>query len=293
MLPARSLLFVPAHRASWIDKAVSYGADALVLDLEDSVPADQKQEARKIAADRIQELSAIGRRFYVRINRSPFMYSMDDLLSMAKPGVEGIMLSKVVGPEDVDMAARMVSEAESRNGVEIGQLRLLPILEMARAILFAHDIARNSRVDMVLAASARNGDVARSIGYRWTREGRESLSFMSSAVIAIRAAGKIPIAGLWQEIGDLEGLRVSLEQHRNLGFAGEVLLHPTHVPVANAVFRPSEAEITYYKGMIQAFESAQAAGNAAVIYDGEHIDYAHVKTAQEILQAAASSFGGS
>src|SRR5258708_39439216 len=83
MLPARSLLFVPAHRASCIDKEVSYGADALVLDLEDSVPADQKQEARKIAAARIQELSAIGQRFYVRISRSPFMYSMDDLLSMA------------------------------------------------------------------------------------------------------------------------------------------------------------------------------------------------------------------
>ena len=112
MKPIRSFLFVPGSRESWLDKVVGAGADALILDLEDSVPIDAKVAARALVARKIAGLAAAGQRVYVRINRSPFMYSMEDLLAVVVPGLEGIVLSKPGGPEDIDMGSAMVAEAE-------------------------------------------------------------------------------------------------------------------------------------------------------------------------------------
>lgn len=286
MKPTRSFLFVPGSRASWIDKIPGYHADAVILDLEDSVPLAAKAEARANVAAKIAALAAAGERVYVRINKSPFLYSMEDLNAVVVPGLEGIALPKPNGPEDVDMAALMVSEAETRNGLALGTVGLVPILETARSLQFAHDIALRPRVTALACASARNGDVARSVGFQWTREGLESLHFKSAVVIAARAAGKLPITGLWQEVHDLDGLRVAALAHRRLGFVGELLLHPSNVAVVNTAYSPSDEDIAYYEGMLTAFDAAQAEGRAAVIYDGEHVDYAHVKTAREIVEQA-------
>ena len=284
MKPIRSFLFVPGSRASWIDNIPGYHADAVILDLEDSVPLAVKAEARAIVASKIAMLAAASERVYVRINKSPFLYSMDDLNAVVVPGLEGIILSKPNGPEDIDMAALMVAEAETRNGLALGMIGLVPTLETARSLQFAHDIALRPRVTALACASARNGDVARSVGFQWTREGLESLHFKSAVVIAARAAGKMPITGLWQEVHDLDGLRIAALAHRRLGFVGEMVLHPSNVAVVNAAYSPSDEDIAYYEGMLKAFDAAQAEGRAAVIYDGEHIDYAHVKTAREIVE---------
>ncbi|WP_418319779.1 HpcH/HpaI aldolase/citrate lyase family protein [Piscinibacter sakaiensis] len=286
MKPIRSFLFVPGSRESWLDKVVSAGADALILDLEDSVPNDAKAAARELVARKIAGLADAGQRVYVRINRSPFMYSMEDLLAVAVPGLEGIVLSKPNGPEDIDMASMMVAEAELRNGLVAGSIGLVPTLETARSIQFAHEIALRPRVTAIAIAAAKNGDVARSVGFQWTREGLESLPFKVAGLIAARAAGKMPIAGLWQEVHDIEGLKIAAAAHRRLGFVGEMLLHPSNVGPVNAIYSPSDEDVAFYSGMIEAFERAQAEGRAAVIYDGEHIDYAHVKTAREIVEQA-------
>ncbi|OJW30549.1 MAG: CoA ester lyase [Rhodospirillales bacterium 69-11] len=286
MKPIRSFLFVPGHRASWIDKVPGYHADAVILDLEDSVPDAQKAQARELVAGRIAGLAASGERVYVRINRSPFIYSMEDLAAIVVPGLEGVVLSKPNGPEDMHMAAMLVSEAESRNGLAVGTVGMIPTLETARSLHFAHEIALNPRVTTIACASAKNGDVARSVGFQWTREGLESLAWKSNSVIAARAAGKLPLAGLWQEVHDLAGLRETAAAHRRLGFVGEMLLHPSNVPIVNEVYSPSAEEVAYYRGMIVAFEKAQASGQAALIYDGEHVDYAHVKTARDIVAQA-------
>jgi citrate lyase subunit beta/citryl-CoA lyase len=286
MKPIRSFLFVPGSRESWLDKVASAGADALILDLEDSVPHDAKAAARALVARKIAGLANAGQRVYVRINRSPFMYSMEDLLAVAVPGLEGIVLSKPNGPEDIDMASMMVAEAELRNGLAAGSIGLVPTLETARSIHFAHDVALRPRVTAVAVAAAKNGDVARSVGFQWTREGVESLPFKVAALVATRAAGKMPITGLWQEVHDIEGLKLAAAAHRRLGFVGEMLLHPSNVAPVNAIYSPSDEDVAYYSGMIEAFDRAQAEGRAAVIYDGEHIDYAHVKTAREIVEQA-------
>lgn len=288
MKPIRSFLFVPGSRESWLDKVPGYGADAVILDLEDSVPADLKVRAREIVAGRIAALAGAGQRVYVRINRSPHLYSFEDLVAVVQEGLEGIVLSKPNGPEDVDQASALVAEVEMRNGLKSGHVRLVPTLETARSIQFAHEIACRARVVAIAGASAKNADVARSVGFRWTHEGLETVHFKSATVIAARAAGKLPIGGLWQEVHDLDGLRTAAAFNRRLGFSGEFILHPSNIPVVNEIYTPSAAEVSYYEGMIEAFDKAQAEGAAAAIYDGEHIDYAHVKTARELVALAKS-----
>lgn len=288
MKPVRSMLFVPGNRPEWIEKSITSKADALILDLEDSVPADLKVEARGIVRSKLAWLAQQGQRVFVRINRSPHLYDFEDIVAVVGPHVEGIVISKPCGPEDIDTVSMMLSEAEYRNGTALGTTRVIPLLETARSLELAYEIAKRDRVAAICGCTAKNADVARALGYVWTPEGRESQYLKSRAVMAARAAGKLPIGGVWQQVRDLEGLRQSSLLDRNLGMSGELALHPTNVAVINEVYSPSKEEVAYYQGMIVALEQAQATGRAATIYDGEHIDIAHVKTAREIVALAES-----
>lgn len=288
MKPIRSMLFVPGNKPTWIEKSITSKADALILDLEDSVPPDLKVEARGIVQSKLAWLVEQKQRVFVRINRSPHLYDFDDILAVVSPYVEGIVISKPCGPEDVDCVSRMLTEAEYRNGVALGSTRVIPLLETARALQFAYEIAQHERVGAICGATAKNADVARALGYVWTPEGRESQYLKSRAVMAARAAGKLPIGGVWQQVHDLEGLKASALLDRNLGMSGELVLHPSNVAVVNEVYSPTPEQVAFYEGMIAALEQAQAQGRASTIYDGEHIDIAHVKTAREIIELAKS-----
>jgi citrate lyase subunit beta/citryl-CoA lyase len=265
---------------------VNSKADALILDLEDSVPPDFKIEARGVVQSKLASLAEQQQRTFVRINRSPHLYDFEDILAVVGPHVEGIVISKPIGPEDIDTVSAMLSEAEYRNHRPIGSTRVIPLLETARALQFAYEIALRDRVPALCGATAKNADVARALGYVWSPGGRESLYLKSRAVMAARAAGKLPIGGVWQQVHDLEGLKEAAKLDRALGMTGELLLHPSNVPTINEIYSPSAEEVAFYAGMIAALEKAQAEGRASTIYDGEHIDIAHVKTAQDIIALA-------
>lgn len=289
--PIRSFLFVPGNKADWIEKSVAAKADALILDLEDSVPPDQKVQARGIVAAKLAWLAERKQRVWVRINRSPHLYDFDDILAIVGPQLEGIVVSKPVGPEDVDTVSAMLSEAEYRKGVPVGSTRVIPLLETARSLQLAYEIALRERVPAIVGASCRNADVERALSTIWSPGGREALYLKSRVVMAARAAGKLPIGGVWQQVKDLDGLRqVSLDD-RALGMSGALALHPSNVTIINQTYTPSPEDVAYYRGMVEALDKAQAAGRASCIYDGEHIDIAHVKTAREMI-ALAGAFEG-
>ncbi|MBT2305237.1 HpcH/HpaI aldolase/citrate lyase family protein [Variovorax paradoxus] len=156
----RSFLFVPGNKAAWIDKAAGSGADALILDLEDSVPPAEKSQAREIVRSKLDGLAARKQRTWVRINRSPHLYDFEDLLAVVGRHVEGIVLSKPGGPEDIETASSLVAEVEHRKGLPLGCTLLLPILETARSMQLAYEIAQNPRVAAITGLAAKNGDVA-------------------------------------------------------------------------------------------------------------------------------------
>lgn len=287
MRPLRSLLFVPGHREDWAEKGVASGADGLILDLEDSVPLDRKGEGRAAVTRTIGRLREAGVRtaLYVRLNSLDTGMAGDDLEAVAIPGLDGFVLPKTFGPDDIIRFDALVTHFERRNGVSPGHLEFICSLETAGAYENCARIAQASpRVATLFAGTARDADVSRSIGFQFTPAGQETLYLRSKAVLAARAAGlDFPLVGVWQDLTDADGARRFSEQNRELGFRGQVLIHPSHVAVANEVFSPSAFEVEFYAGMVAAFEKAEAEGIAAVRYEDMHIDYAHVKTAREVL----------
>jgi citrate lyase subunit beta/citryl-CoA lyase len=266
---------------------VAAGADGVILDLEDSVPLGLKEEARRVVAASIRTLAKGSRKVgvYVRLNALETGMSGDDIASVAIEGLDGFVLPKTYGARDIVAFDALVTYFERRNGVKAGSIEFLLSLETAQAYAECEQmIAASPRVATLFAGTAKDADVSRSLGFQFTPEGLETVYLRSRAVLATRAAGlQFPIVGVFQDLKDPEGARRFSEQNRQLGFRGQVLIHPSHIAVANEVFSPSAQDVIFYSGMVEAFEQAEAKGIAAVVYEGQHIDYAHIKTAREVL----------
>ncbi|MEQ8718284.1 MAG: CoA ester lyase [Acidimicrobiales bacterium] len=286
LAPMRSALFVPAHKP-WARKAVDSGADAVILDLEDAVPEDQKVAARaglREAVSSIRDADAAPV-VLVRPNALDSNHYASDVEAAVVERVDALLLPKLFGADDVREFEAVVRCFEVMHAVPQGSVALVPSLETARAIRDCTQIMTASdRIVSVLVAAARDSDVSREVGFTWTPEGLETLQYRTAAIVASRAAGiDAPMVGLWQELTDLDGLGRFALQNSQLGFRGQVVIHPSHVAVVNEAYTPPGHVLERYRRMVAAFEVGQEAGSAAVTFEGEHIDIAHVKTARTIL----------
>jgi len=287
MKPMRSVMFVPGHKEGWPAKAVAAGVDGVILDLEDAVPLDMKAQAREIVAESIRKLAATNPEVgvYVRLNALETGMTGDDLEKIAIPGLDGVLLPKNYGPRDMVSCDALITHFERRNGVAAGAIEIVASLETAQAYASCEEIlAASPRVATLFAGTAKDADVSRSIGFQFTPGGMETLYMRSRAQLANRAAGRqFSWVGLWQDLKDPEGARQFALRNREIGFTTLVMIHPSHIAIANEVFAPTAQEVIFYQGMIEAFDKAVAVGNAACVYEGQHIDYAHVKTARQVL----------
>jgi citrate lyase subunit beta/citryl-CoA lyase len=280
--PVRSLLFLPGNRQDWIDSALSSGADAIVFDLEDSVPVADIEAARETVRGAIEKYGTSGPRIMVRVGPPGTKAMQADLDAVVRPGVGGIMIPLVSTADEVSAVADRLDELETARGIPLGSTIIMPLIETALAARFSYEIASVSpRIAYMGGGTSRQGDLARSIGYRWTPEGNETLLIRSWALLNVRAAGvPFPITGMWSVVDDLEGLRTFAEHSRGLGYSGLMIIHPSHVDVVNEVFTPSAAEIEQWHETIRVMREAQAQGRGAIRVNGELLDEAHVKTAE-------------
>jgi citrate lyase subunit beta / citryl-CoA lyase len=288
MRPSRSALFVPGNRREWIEKAVGYGADTLVLDLEDSVPDREKAAAREIVKAGVKLLKAKGQACSVRINAFATGLTLTDLESVLCPELESISLPKVETSADLHQLNTLLTHLERRMGIPVGQIETPLGCETAKAMRNVYRIATSCpRVKRVTLAAGPGGDAARAIGYQWSKEGTETLFLRSKVILDARAAGiPYPTISSWWNIKDLEGLERDARWNRSLGYRGQTVMHPSHVPIVNKVYTPTTEEIAFHKGLIQAMEEARRQGIAAVTYKGDMIDEAMVKTSREMLAFA-------
>ncbi len=284
----RSSLFVPGHKPDWVPKARKSGADELILDLEDAVPDGEKDAARALVRSSVQALHTEGQYCSVRINGFATGRTLDDLEGILCPELRSVMLPKIESLADMQALDTLLSQLERRLGINDGTVATTLLLETAGAMRNAYHIACGSRrVHQLVLACGPGGDAARAVGYQWTREGEETLYLRSRAVLDARAAGvAYPMVSSWWHIHDLEGLRLDAERNRRLGLRGMCVMHPSHVPIVNAIFSPGDDEIAHARGVITAMETAEAEGRAAVIYEGDMVDYAMVTTARELLAFA-------
>lgn len=290
MKPYRSMLFVPGHKSAWADKGLASGADALILDLEDSVPADDKAEARGAVAETIDRLAAkqVRADLWVRPNAATTGLLGKDLESVIRPGLAGLFLPKVFDAEELVRIDAVVSHLEGREGLDAGSIGLIVSYETAVAMAHCEEIAAATpRISSLLGATGPSADVGRELGFEFTPAGLETLYLRSRIVLAARAAGlHHPVAGVWQDIKDLDGMRQFCLDNKQLGYRGMVCIHPSHVEISNEVFTPTAEQIEFSRRMVEAFEKAEAAGSGAVDFEGQHIDLAHAKTARGVIALA-------
>ena len=283
--PLRTLLYVPGNKEEWILKAPKYGSDALILDLEDSVPLTEKSLAREVVSRLVPILAEQNITVFVRVNDPSTGLTQDDIAHCVVDGLYGITLPMVKQVSDVESVDALIGMEEENKGIPLGTVLIDPGLETASGIRSAYDIAVSSkRVAHMGASGGRGGDVARSIGYRWSPQGNETLFIRSKVLLDSRAAGvPYPVTGLWQDIHDHDGLRSFAKHSRDLGYTGMSVIHPSHIEIVNQVFSPTHQEIAEWMGIIEAMDGVRKMGGAAVQFNGAMVDIAHEKTARDML----------
>jgi citrate lyase subunit beta / citryl-CoA lyase len=290
MWPIRTALFVPAHRREWVGKALRTAPGAVVLDIEDSVPPEHKPQAMANLAAEIAELRAAGVAAFVRINPLHEQTGAEVAAAMTA-GLTAIVLPKTGTVAEIRRLHDLLSYHEGRAGLAHGEVGILPLPETAEGMLHAADLAGASpRVKGLHGAISGpvSGDFARAFGFRATNEGTEQLYLASRLVLASRAAGAMyPIAGIFgTPIEDAAAAERLIRRAKEIGYSGVAVMHPAHVAIAKAVYRPTPEERDYFQGMLDAFAAAERQGLGAVRYQGAMVDYAMLALAREVLADA-------
>jgi len=290
MWPIRSALFVPAHRRDWVAKAIRVSPGAVVLDIEDSVPPEFKAQAMGHLKSEIAELRAASLGAFVRIN--PLHDRTGEEIAAATiEGLTAVVLPKAGTVTDVRRLHDLLSYHEGRAGLAHGVVGIPPLPETAEGMHDARALAAASdRVRGIHGALSGpiSGDFARAFGFRATPNGIEQLYLASKLVPDSRAAGAMyPIAGIFgTPMDDLAATERLIRRARDIGYTGVAVMHPSHVAIANAVFRPTPEEVAYFEGLLKAFEDAEKSGLGAIKYHGAMVDYAMLPLAREALAEA-------
>ena len=282
----RSLLFVPGNRANMLDKAVGLRPDAVVPDMEDSVPAAEKAHAREMIASFLPRLAEAGHQIIPRINALYTGLLEDDLAAVIGPYIRGVSVGKVGSANDVRRIADAVGRTEISAGVPFGGTYLVLWVETASAIVNAFSICRAS--NRVIAIAFGGEDLTNDMTIPRT-ESEEEIAYPRSVVaVTARAAGVLALETPYFNYKDDEGLRRNSTASRNLGFRGRFAIHPSQIDGINASYMPSEEEIEQARRVVDAFADAEVRGSAATSLDGMVIDVPVVERARKVLAVAQS-----
>jgi citrate lyase subunit beta/citryl-CoA lyase len=286
----RSFLFAPGNVARRVEKAFTLEADAVILDLEDSVAISDKVATRKQVGISLEKKGRA--RVYVRINApsTPFCYG--DLVETLQPGIDGVVVPKIESAADLHAIDWVMAALERERGIPEGSLDLMPLIETAAGV---------QRVDRVL--QARNlrpykgawrvkrvafgaGDYANDVGLAPTLEEAELAGARERVVLSSRAAGmENPIDSPWFHFKETAAFERALERSRRSGFQGRLCVHPDQLAPVNRAYLPGEEELERARRIVAAFREAEARGEAAVQVDGLMVDYPIMHRAQALLDA--------
>lgn len=288
MTPARpllrSMLFIPTLNDKFVDKAHLRGADAIILDLEDSIAQSEKSAARDRLAGVIDTLRGRGiDQIYVRINRA-LRLAVPDIEAAVLPGVAGLFLPKTDSAQQVRLLSEAVTELEIERGLPVGGTRFAARVETAEAFFRLEEIAA---ADPRISVFGLGGeDFSMSIGVEPTIE--TLLYPKQRAIIAARAANVTPI-GLVSSGADfrnLDKLREVVRMSRQFGFEGATCIHPAVVPLLNEGFKPNDAEVDKARKLVAAFDAALGDGLASIGVDGKMVDYPVAIRARNLVARA-------
>jgi len=293
--PVRVALFAPGLKERVMTKAMESGADAVILDLEDSVPLADKAAARVLVAKTIDQAAGRdGPAVYVRVNAAATEFLAGDLESVARPGLDAIVLPKAETVEEVRRTAAAIERHETARKMKAESVALILMIESALGVHSCFDLIKASpRVAATCFGSARDGDLQTDLGCAWSIEGTELLYARSKVLLDTRAAGSqlIPLDGVFSDLNDEAGLIADSKLSARLGYVGRTVIHPKQIAPVQQAYAVPESEVAYYRKVVAEFEAAEKAGSAAITVDGKLVDYAMFQRAKRVLDLAKRDAG--
>jgi len=274
---------VPANNPRFIEKAHTRGADAIILDLEDSVPPAEKIVARERLSEATSSVSRHGADVLVRINR-PLRTALADLEAAITAGADAIWLSKTESPDHAQLMAEVASEIEEEIDQSVGSTKFVAVVENPAAYFRANEIARAD--PRIIAMGLGSEDFALEAGM--TPDAETLYMPKQTIQIAARAAGIIPLGfiGTVANYADTKAFTETVRRSRRFGFEGAACVHPSCIPILNTELTPTSDEIAKAKQIITAYEEADKQGMGAITHDGKMIDVPIVERARRLLARA-------
>lgn len=277
--PRRSALYLPASNAKAIAKARTLPADVVILDLEDAVAPEAKDEARAAAVAAVAEGDWGGRELAIRANGLDTEWGAADLAAIAASGVDAVLVPKVNAPADIDRYQAALAGAPAA-------MQLWTMIETCASVFALEAIAARAADTRLSLWIMGTNDLAKEMRAQLTPERTPFLPFLSFAVAAARAHGVAILDGVCNEFRDLDLFRAEAEQGRLYGFDGKSLIHPAQIEPCNAVFTPSEAELAWAQAVIDAFALPENAGKGAIRVDGKMTEILHRDQAKRLVAVA-------
>lgn len=285
----RSIHFVPGGSERMFEKALGLPADALILDLEDSVTPEAKSAARDAVCGWLRDSDFGGRQKLVRINPLASSWGEADIAAAVACAPDGLVVPKVTEAKDVDAVDGLVAEQEQRAGLASGSVKLLLIgTETPGSAFRLPEIAAHPRIDGLTWGSE---DLSAELGASAIRDASgeylEVFSLVRSlALLAAAAAGKQPVDTIYADIRDLDGLREDCRRAAAMGFTGKLTIHPDQVEIVNEMFTPGDADVADARELLEAAAEQRRQGRIAFRFKGQMVDVPHLKRARRILARA-------
>ncbi|MEO8813596.1 MAG: CoA ester lyase [Caulobacteraceae bacterium] len=277
--PRRSALYMPASNARAVAKARGLDCDVVILDLEDAVLPEAKEDARR-AADAAVRAGGFGaREVAIRVNGLETPWGAEDLAMAAAAGCDAVLVPKIRGADDIAAFDTALAGAPART-------RLWAMVETVEAVFAIEPIAAAAHGGRLAAFVMGINDLAREMGARQTPGREPFFAALSLAVSAARAHGLAILDGVHNEIDDLAALEAACCQGLDFGFDGKSLIHPSHLAICNATFTPTVADVAFARAVIGAFDAPENAGKGALRVDGRLAERLHRDQAVKLVAVA-------
>jgi citrate lyase subunit beta/citryl-CoA lyase len=283
----RSLIFVPGNSTRFVGKAKTLKADIVCFDLEDSVPVNEKDTARKIIAEALKQRTQYNSNIYVRINSLESDLASRDLADVIQNGIDGIVLPKVNDESQIKNLDYQVSRLEDDQKMIKESIKLIPSIESAKGVVNAYSIARSSRRVNALVFGIFDFFYDMRLDYIENDNLDQYVYARAKVPVDARAAGVESIDGIWQNVDDIEGLTKDAMVAKRLGYSGKSIIHPAHIEPVHMVFVPTRSQIKWATMVVEALHEAmeRGEGHGAVKLEGKMIDAVHYKQAKAILDS--------
>jgi citrate lyase subunit beta / citryl-CoA lyase len=281
----RSLIFVPGNNKRFVDKAKALQADIICFDLEDSVPLNEKDVARKIIAEALTWRTQYKSSIYLRINSLDSDLWLLDLKELIRNGIDGVVVPKVNDQVQIKTIDYQLDEIEDTNNMLRGSVKLIPSIEGARGVVNAYSIAISSQRVNAMVFGVFDFLYDMGLDYNENDDNEEYMYARAKVPVDARAAGVESFDGIWQKVDDTEGLIRDAIIAKKLGYSGKSIIHPAQIEPVHKVFVPTESQINWATKVVKALQEPMEKGQGlgAIKLEGKMIDAVHYKQAKAIL----------